>query len=132
MTCFQYFSLKYSRPSTSKSTISENIFLDIFLSKSKYNSIHYVENGGWHFVNIKTPKEIEKKLKFKVINLNIGDVIIFSNTCPHRSKKNNSNVDRKILYYTYTPLKYGSMYEKYFIDKSKSKNTNSRSLSGEL
>ena len=76
--------------------------------------------------------EIEKKLKFKAINLNIGDVIIFSNTCPHRSKKNNSNVARKLLYYTYTPLKYGSKYEKYFIDKSKSKNENSRSLSGEL
>ena len=76
--------------------------------------------------------EIEKKLKFKVINLNVGDVVIFSNTCPHRSKKNKSNFDRKTLYYTYTPLKYGSMYEKYFIDKSKSKNSNSRSLSGEL
>ena len=47
-------------------------------------------------------------------------------------KKNKSNFDRKTLYYTYTPLKYGSMYEKYFIDKSKSKNRNSRSLSGEL
>ena len=76
--------------------------------------------------------EIEKKLKFKVINLSYGDVVIFSNTCPHRSKKNKSNFDRKTLYYTYTPLKYGSMYEKYFIDKSKSKNSNSRSLSGEL
>ena len=31
--------------------------------------------------------EIEKKLKFKVINLSYGDVVIFSNTCPHRSKK---------------------------------------------
>ena len=29
--------------------------------------------------------------ELKVINLNIGDVIIFSNTCPHRSKKNKSN-----------------------------------------
>ena len=37
--------------------------LDIFFSKMKYNSIQHVENGGWHFVNIKTPEEIEKKLK---------------------------------------------------------------------
>ena len=37
--------------------------LDIFFSKMKYNSIYHVENGGWHFVNIKTPEEIEKKLK---------------------------------------------------------------------
>ena len=35
----------------------------------------------------------EKKLKFKVINLSYGDVVIFSNTCPHRSKKNKSNFD---------------------------------------
>ena len=37
--------------------------IDILLSKMKYNSIHHIKNGGWHFVNIKTPEEIEKKLK---------------------------------------------------------------------
>ena len=36
---------------------------DIFFSKMKYNSILHVDNGGWHFVNIKTPEDIEKKLK---------------------------------------------------------------------
>ena len=36
--------------------------LDILLSKMKYNSIFYVENGGWHFTNIKTPEELETKL----------------------------------------------------------------------
>ena len=36
---------------------------DILFSKKKYNSIYHVENGGWHFVNIKKPDEIEKKLK---------------------------------------------------------------------
>ena len=36
---------------------------DILFSKKKYNSIYQVENGGWHFVNIKSPEEIEKKLK---------------------------------------------------------------------
>ena len=35
--------------------------LDIFLSKTKYSNIYYVENGGWHFTNIKSPEEIEKK-----------------------------------------------------------------------
>ena len=35
--------------------------LDIFLSKTKHSSIYYVENGGWHFTNIKSPEEIEKK-----------------------------------------------------------------------
>ena len=36
--------------------------LDIFFSKRKYNDIFYVNNGGWHFTNIKSPEDIEKKL----------------------------------------------------------------------
>ena len=34
---------------------------DIALSNKKYNSIHYVENGGWHFTNIKSPEDLERK-----------------------------------------------------------------------
>ena len=74
--------------------------------------------------------EIEKKLDFEAIDLKVGDVLVFKNTCPHRSKKNNSEKHRKTLYYTYTPLKYGSMYEKYFLDKESSKNKTSKSLYG--
>ena len=36
--------------------------LDIFFSKKKYNNISYVNDGGWHFTNIKSPEDIEKKL----------------------------------------------------------------------
>ena len=36
--------------------------LDIMFSKKKYNDIHYVHEGGWHFTNIKSPEDIEKKL----------------------------------------------------------------------
>ena len=36
--------------------------LDIFFSKKKYNNILYVNDGGWHFTNIKTPEDIQKKL----------------------------------------------------------------------
>ena len=35
--------------------------LDIILSNKKYNNIRYVESGGWHFTNIKTPENLEKK-----------------------------------------------------------------------
>ena len=35
--------------------------LDILFSKKKYNDIHYVDNGGWHFTNIKSPENLEKK-----------------------------------------------------------------------
>ena len=34
---------------------------DIAFSNKKYNNIHYVENGGWHFTNMKSPEDLEKK-----------------------------------------------------------------------
>tara|TARA_E500000331_G_scaffold50783_1_gene43920 strand:- start:760 stop:1650 length:891 start_codon:yes stop_codon:yes gene_type:complete len=54
---------------------------DILFSKMKYNSIQYIENGGWHFANIKSPEEIEKKLnnfghhlEYKESGLNLNDI----------------------------------------------------------
>jgi len=76
--------------------------------------------------------EIEKKLTFEPIVLNAGDIVVFSNQCPHRSKKNYSNSSRGTLYYTYTLAKFGSFYEKYFEDKKNSQNKTSKSLSGEV
>ena len=72
--------------------------------------------------------EIESTTDFNLINLNIGDIVVFSNKCPHRSKKNYSNKSRRIIYYTYTPEKNGFKYEEYFKDKEGSKNK-SKSLS---
>jgi len=37
--------------------------LDLFFSKTKYANLRFIQNGGWHFSNIKTAKEIEYKLK---------------------------------------------------------------------
>ena len=37
--------------------------LDVFFSKTKYSNINIYENGGWHFSYIKSPENIEKKLK---------------------------------------------------------------------
>ena len=37
--------------------------LDTFFSKNKYISVRIVNNGGWHFSNIKSAEEIEHKLK---------------------------------------------------------------------
>ena len=37
--------------------------IDTFFSKSKYINIKFINNGGWHFSNIKTAKEIKFKLK---------------------------------------------------------------------
>lgn len=63
-----------------------------------------------------------KKTKFNLINLNEGDMVFFSNLCPHQSKKNNTKYSRRILYYTYTRLKDESKYSQYYRDKKKSKN----------
>tara|TARA_Y100001970_G_C14099339_1_gene784567 strand:+ start:298 stop:1188 length:891 start_codon:yes stop_codon:yes gene_type:complete len=37
--------------------------IDTIFSNKKYNNVHFVENGGWHFTNIKTPEQIDKKLR---------------------------------------------------------------------
>ena len=37
--------------------------IDTLFSKMKYRSIKIIDEGGWHFTNIKTSKEIEHKLK---------------------------------------------------------------------
>ena len=55
--------------------------LDIMFSKKKYNNIHYVDNGGWHFSNIKSPEDIEKKFSnflhhqdFEYSRLKLNDI----------------------------------------------------------
>lgn len=35
--------------------------LDTFFSEMKYTNIKIVENGGWHFTNLKTPEELFRK-----------------------------------------------------------------------
>ena len=37
--------------------------IDTLFSKTKYMSIKIINDGGWHFTNIKTPIEIQHKLK---------------------------------------------------------------------
>lgn len=102
----------------------------IEISKAHKNNFSYLLNNTYKdgTPNLKN----EKKNKFKLIELNMGDILIFKNTCPHRSKKNNSLSNRRTLYYTYSLLKFGSKYKKYFQDKILSKNKNSKSLSGEI
>jgi beta-1,4-mannosyl-glycoprotein beta-1,4-N-acetylglucosaminyltransferase len=36
---------------------------DTLFSNKKYQNIKFINNGGWHFSNIKTPANIEKKMK---------------------------------------------------------------------
>ena len=55
--------------------------LDITFSKKKYNNIFHINDGGWHFTNIKSAANIEKKLlnythhyEFEQSGLNIDDL----------------------------------------------------------
>ena len=55
--------------------------LDTFLSKKKYIDIGFIENGGWHFSNVKNAKELDKKMKtflhhleYEESGMNVGDI----------------------------------------------------------
>ena len=36
--------------------------VDTWFSKTRYNSVKIIENGGWHFSNLKNPENIKKKM----------------------------------------------------------------------
>ena len=48
--------------------------LDTFFSDKKYINIEIVKDGGWHFSNIKTAKEIEHKLRSYLHHKEFDDV----------------------------------------------------------
>ena len=55
--------------------------VDTFFSKTKYTNVKIIENGGWHFTNIKSDKEIYYKLmnygehnEFERSGLNENDI----------------------------------------------------------
>ena len=55
--------------------------LDILFSKKRYHNIKFIENGGWHFTNIKTAEEIELKYKsylhhreFELAKIGLNDI----------------------------------------------------------
>jgi len=75
---------------------------------------------------------VENSIKFERMICNSGNLVFFSNRCPHRSSKNHSGIDRRTIYYTYNPKTDGNNYSKYFADKIDSKNPTIKSLSGEI
>ena len=48
--------------------------IDTFFSKKKYTNIEIIKDGGWHFSNIKTAKEIEHKLRSYLHHKEFDDV----------------------------------------------------------
>ena len=50
-------------------------------SKKRYNNVKFIQNGGWHFTNMKTAEEIEHKFKsylhhreFELSNISLNDI----------------------------------------------------------
>lgn len=120
-----------------------NFFINALIPLDKCNKKNgALEIAKWHNKEFKDlikntnndgspmiKKSIEKKLSFKRIDLSLGDILFFSNKCPHRSKKNLSKTSRMILYYTYSKSNTDN-YKKYFKHKMESRNKNSKSLTG--
>lgn len=120
-----------------------NLFINILLAIDDCNkengTIELAKSHENNFDNlIKNTKndgtqelleKIEKVTAFEKFDLNAGDLVLFKNTCPHRSSKNTSNTNRRVLYYTYLPEEFGDQYNKYFEDKKLSKNKTSKSIS---
>ena len=81
--------------------------LDIFFSKTKYNNISFIKNGGWHFTNVKTPDKIDHKMKnflhhleYEESGLNVEDVkkiisekkVFYNHKADKKEKKWNAEV----------------------------------------
>ena len=57
---------------------------DTYFSKNKYTNLKIIEDGGWHFTNLKTPEEIYKKFinfghhdEFEASGINIEQIKTF-------------------------------------------------------
>jgi len=85
--------------------------VDTFLSKNKYMNINFIENGGWHFSNIKKPEDIDFKMKNFAHHLeyeksgmnidrlkkNIAEKKVFYNHFADKSADNKLNHSAKLI-----------------------------------
>ena len=85
--------------------------VDTFLSKNKYMNINFIENGGWHFSNIKKPEDIDFKMKnfahhleyeksgmnIDKLKKNIAEKKVFYNHFADKSADNKLNHSAKLI-----------------------------------
>ena len=90
--------------------------LDIFFSKTKYSNIKFINNGGWHFTNIKSPEEIRFKLKsylhhreFEINPLSIEEI---ENLIKSRKAIYDLTIDKRNQ-----KMGAGNLLERYDLDK---------------
>ena len=89
---------------------------DIFFSKKKYSDIFFVKNGGWHFTNIKAPKDIKNKLSSYLHHIEYDekplDVNEIENIINKKTAIYNLNLDKKL-----NKLGEGNKLESYDLNK---------------
>ena len=102
--------------------------IDIMFSKTKYNNIHHVENGGWHFTNIKTPEDIKNKFsnflhhqEFEASGLMLDDIkkmvnmkkVIYDHSVDQRGYKWKGDTNLKKVPLSEMPNYLSENYKKY-------------------
>tara|TARA_B100000427_G_scaffold325758_1_gene333187 strand:+ start:357 stop:1229 length:873 start_codon:yes stop_codon:yes gene_type:complete len=102
--------------------------IDIIFSKHKYHDIYHVKDGGWHFTNIKSPKDLFNKLskfahhyEFEASGLSIKDVekmieekkVVYDHSIDQRGYKWAGNTKLKSLALSKMPTYLEKNYLKY-------------------
>jgi len=90
--------------------------LDTFFSKTKYIDIKFINNGGWHFSNIKTASEIEHKLKSYLHHREFDQNPMSKNEIDNIIKNKQAIYDLTVDKKT-NKIGDGSKLEKYSLDK---------------
>ena len=66
--------------------------IDTLFSKKKYNNIKFINDGGWHFTNIRSPKELHYKL------MNFGHHVDYKESGLNIEKIDKIMNSKKVLY----------------------------------
>ena len=89
---------------------------DTFFSKKKYMNIKIINDGGWHFSNIKTAKEIEHKLRSYLHHREFDTNPLSTNQIDKIIKNKQAIYDLKVDK-TVNKIGNGSKLEKFEINK---------------
>ena len=101
--------------------------LDTLFSNKKYKNINFINNGGWHFTNIKSPEDIHFKLsnflhhlEYEESKLGIEDI---ENMIKEKKISYNHSADKKESKWS-APISLKRIDDKYlpeYLNKNKSK-----------
>ena len=90
--------------------------LDVLFSDKRYIDVKFIDNGGWHFSNIKTAKDIEFKLKsylhHRDFELNSMTEDEIENIIKNKQAIYDLKVDKRV-----NKIGNGNYLEKYPLDK---------------